>query len=146
MDGGRRGFTFMELVVAMFVFTTAALAIIGALLAAQALAEGSRNLTSAVTDARTVLERIRRDVQASPDVATFADPAASPEYEAADYEAWVGSQQVAGTGFLNLTNEQVDVAYGNPGGDPLDVTVTVTWTERGGRQRTATLQTQMTRR
>lgn len=135
------GFTLVELLMAAAVFAAVIVALLGALVAAAAVAEESRQLTQAVQDARTVLERIRDDVQASTDITTFA--AASP---AATYSTWVSDQQAAGTEFTALTGETVTVTYGAAGSDPLDVTVTVNWEGRGGRARSTTLHTQMTLR
>lgn len=139
--GRVRGFTLVELLVSAAVFAAVIVALLGALVAAAAVAEESRQLTQAVQDARTVLERIRDDVQASTDITTFA--ATSP---ASTYEAWVSDQQAAGTEFTALTGETVTVTYGAAGSDPLPVTVTVNWEERSGRARSTTLHTEVTRR
>lgn len=136
-----RGFTLIEIVATTLILAIVILAVLAAFVAASSLAEGSKNLTQALEDARTVLERIRSDVQTSPDIPAFV--ANFPETL---YEDWVVDQQAIGTEFVNLGEETIDVTYGDLGGDPLGVTVAVTWTERGGRQRTTSLQTQMTRR
>lgn len=137
----RAGFTLVELLISAAVFSAVIVALLGAFVAAAAVAEESRQLTQAVQDARTVLERIRDDVQASTDITTFAS--ASPPVT---YSTWVSDQQAAGTEFTALTGETVTVAYGAAGSDPLDVTVTVDWEGRGGRARSTTLHTQMTLR
>lgn len=133
--------TLVEVVVATALFATVVLVILGAFLACSVLTEQAKNLTQAVADARSVLERIRHDVQASTDIAAF--PVGTP---ASTYEDWVANQQAAGAAFVGLTAEAVTVVYGTAGDDPLDVTVTVNWEERGGRARSTALQTQMTKR
>jgi type II secretory pathway pseudopilin PulG len=141
MRGRHAGFTLVELLVSAALFATVIVALLSALVSAAALTEESKNLTQAVDDARTVLERIRDDVQASADITAFA--AAFP---ASTYEDWAADQQVAGTGFTGLTEEAVTVTYGAAGDDPLEVTVVVAWTGRAGRAQSTTLQTEMTRR
>ncbi|MBI4313225.1 MAG: prepilin-type N-terminal cleavage/methylation domain-containing protein [Candidatus Omnitrophica bacterium] len=136
-----RGFTLVELMIAMLIFVTTAVVVALAFVAAEAMTESSRNLTQAVEDGRSVLERIRDDVQSSADIGAFM--AAFPE---TTYEDWVTDQQENETGFSDLTNEAVDVTYGDPGDDPLSISVAVSWQEHGGRARTTTLETQMTRR
>ena len=135
------GFTLVEVMVAIAIVTTVLVALLCALGAAAALTENARELTQAMEDGRTVLERIRGDVQASADITTFA-----ANYPEATYEDWVAAQQAAETGFASLDSEAVSVEYGAAGDDPLGTAVTVAWQARGGRARSVTLQTQMTRR
>ena len=141
MRDRRAGFTLVELLVSAALFATVIVALLSALVAAAALTEESKNLTQAVDDARTVLERIRDDVQASADITAFA--AAFP---ASTYEDWVVDQQAAGAEFTGLPEEAVTVTYGAAGDDPLDVTVAVAWAGRAGPGPSTTLQTEMTRR
>ena len=49
-------------------------------------------------------------------------------------------------GYNNLTNEQVTVRYASTTADPLDITVTVGWRQRGVRNATTQLRTLMTKR
>lgn len=141
MKHGAGGFTLIEVVLAAAIFAVAVLGVFGAFLGASALTEGSRNLTQAVEDARTVMDRMRSDLQSSTDVATFV-----ANFPTTTYETWFENQQTAEAAFTNLGDEAVDVTYGDATDDPLEVTVEITWQERGGRERSTTLQTQMTRR
>lgn len=136
----RTGFTLIEVVLAAAIFAIAVLGVFAAFLGASSLTEGSRNLTHAVEDARTIMERIRTDLQTSADVATFV-----ADFPDTTYEQWVTDQQAAETAFMSLEDEAVDVAFGDADDDPLAVTVAVSWLERG-RARSTSLQTQMTRR
>ena len=49
-------------------------------------------------------------------------------------------------GFNNLVNEQIIANYSNTIADPLDITVTTTWLERGERNVSFQLRTLMTQR
>ena len=138
---GDRGFTLVEITISMGIFAVAIIGVLLMLVAAQAMEQEAKNMTQAVQDARTILERIRLDVEVNANMTTFADA-----YPASTYEGWVTNQQAAETEFVNLQDEVVDVTFANPGADPLDVTVEVGWTDRGGRQRSTTLQTQMSYR
>ena len=136
-----RGFTLIEVMIAMAVLAVTILGVLMMLMAAEALSEDSKNLTTAVEDARSIMERVRKDVETNADMSTFVT-----NYPDSSYEDWVTDQQAAGTEFVNLDGEAVDVTLGNVGDDPLDVTVTVSWNDRGGRVRSTTLQTQITNR
>ena len=136
-----RGFTLIEVMIAMAVLAVTILGVLMMLMAAEALSEDSKNLTTAVEDARSIMERVRKDVETNADMSTFVT-----NYPDSSYEDWVTDQQAAGTEFVSLNGEAVDVTLGNAGDDPLDVTVTVSWNDHGGRVRSTTLQTQMTNR
>lgn len=135
------GFTLVELMIAVLIFASAVVIMLLAFVSAEALTESSRNLTQAVEDAQTVMERIRDDLQSSADPEAFV--AAFPE---STYEDWVIDQQNGDTQFNDLTNEAVEVTYGDAGEDPLPISVEISWEERGGRQRSTVIETQMTRR
>ena len=136
-----RGFTLVEVMISMAVLAVTILGVLMMLMAAEALSEDSKNLTQAVEDARSIMERIRKDVETNADMATFVT-----NYPESLYEDWVTDQQAAATEFVNLDGEAVDVTLGDAGDDPLDVTVTVSWNARGGRARSTMLQTQITNR
>lgn len=50
------------------------------------------------------------------------------------------------SGFTNLTNETITVSYANAVADPLNVTVTVSWSENGRRTVNTALRTIITQR
>ena len=50
------------------------------------------------------------------------------------------------SGFTSLTNEAVSVSYANSGANPLDATVTISWSENGVRTVSANLRTFITQR
>ena len=126
---------------AVLIFSTTAVVVALAFVSAEVLTESARNLTQAVEDGRSVIEKIRDDLQASGDLSTFITT-----YPESTYEDWVTDQQTSETGFDSLTDEAVDVTYGDSADDPLPITVVVSWQEHGGRARSTTIETEMTRR
>lgn len=126
---GARGFTLIEVVVTMLVFAVASVALAGFYVGAARLGESSRNLSRALNDVRAVAEAIR-DASAS-GLATVT---------ATNWTNWA-----AQNGLTGLPNEAVTVTYVNPGADPLQATVQVSWQE-AGRARSASVDTLVTRR
>ena len=129
----RSGFTLVEILVSMLVFTVAVLAIIGVYVSIAQLNEGSRTLMTAANDARAVLEAIREDS----DIGGLTQVKAK----------WPNAVVIQRTA---LPGETATVCYGNCasptlGADPLPVTVRVDWPERG-RTRSVTVDTLVTQR
>jgi hypothetical protein len=85
----------------------------------------------AVQDAHWVIEQMRNTAQTG----TF------PANVTAAYP-----NNGAVAGFSNLTNEAVTVSYVSSTANPLDTTVTVSWSLRGVRTTTETLRTMITKR
>ena len=150
MRNRRGGFTLVEVMISMGIFAGTMGAFAGYYAATAQLKEAGRNLTQAMTDARTVLEGIRSATQTSAGVWQTGVTTAFPE----------GASIAPPTGLLGLgapwtlTSEVVTVSYADPATgvsvllpppDPLPVTVTVTWSDRG-RPRSVLLRTLMTRR
>lgn len=130
---GRLGFTFMEILMSMLVFTISILALIGLYVTVAQLNESSRNLMQAVNDARAVLEAVREDSNSGLNTVM-----------AKNWTSWSATN-----GLTSLRSEAVAVRW--PGwpaistSDPLPVTCTVSWEERT-RNRSITVDTLVTRR
>ena len=124
----KSGLTLLELAFALAILAPILLAVIGVNLYALRAGESSRQITTAMQDAHTIIEQIRdTSEQGLNQVLTeFPD-----------------TQAVSG--FSNLTNEQATVNYNDVNADPLVTTVTVQWTDRG-RSINRALTTQITQR
>ena len=118
-----RGFTLVELLVAMGILAFTISALLLAFVNCQLLNESNNNLVMATNDAQYVLEEIRSTGYAN--VHTFMD-SFDPLY------------------FNNLRNERMTFPGHNVGTDIADITVRVDWTERG-RNRNVSLSTQFSR-
>ncbi len=128
MQTGKRGFTLVELLLALMVTVPALLTLMGLIAYNTRVAETSRGIMAAMQDAHTVIERMRDVSEQGLDQVTTTYP---------DGEAVAG--------FASLPNEQIIVDYTDTGVDPLAVTVTVTWRDRN-RLMTRALTTQITQR
>ncbi len=124
-----KGFTLMEIVMAMMVFAVAVVSLAGVFLGIFSLGESGRNLTQALNDARAVMEGIRETSASGLSTVTSTN-----------WTTWAQAQ-----GLTSLRNEAITVTYTNPSTDPLPVTVQVSWQERG-QNRSATVDTLVTRR
>ena len=124
-----RGFSLMEVLFAMVIFV----ALVGGMgrffLGTGNLNEGSRNLTRAMEDARTVCEAIRNTSMGGLAAVT-----------AVNWAAWATQN-----GLTTLPNQQVTVTFTNPAANPLPVRVVVSWQDRR-HPRTATVETLVTQR
>lgn len=130
-----KGFSLIEVMFAMMIFAIASVFLMGFYVGTAGLNEQSRNLTQAMNDAKILMEEIRDTAQTGGLTGAGGVTGAFP----------AGQNLGPANGLTSLRNEQVAVTYTNPAADPLPVTVQVTWDERG-RQRTATLDTLVTRR
>ncbi len=127
----QKGFTFVELMIALFIVALVITGYIGANVVIQRNSEEAFERTAATQDAHRVIERMRNTAQTG----TFPGnvTAAFPQGDAV-------------AGFANLTGEQVTVAYVSTTADPLDATVTVAWTSGTQRAMTTALRTLITQR
>ena len=94
------------------------------------LNDENRNLAAATSHAEYVLEDIRQKV--------FSTVQAGISNGSWDWN----TSQISSQGLTALSNEAVDTQAS--GSNPLQVTVTVTWTDRSQRPRSASLQTSIT--
>ncbi len=126
-----KGFTFVELMITMVVVVLVLLGFMGANMRIQQASEAAYQRTVALQDANRVIELMRNAAAAGqfPGNVTAVYPNGG-----------------AAAGFANLPGERVVVAYANPGADPLDVTVTVSWAENGIRNVNTALRTYLTQR
>ena len=124
-----QGFTLVEVMMAMLVFVTAVVVLLGVYIGVASLRETSRNTGQAMADARAVLEAMRDKSATS--LATVTGT---------DWTDWADTN-----GLTSLNSEVVTVTYENALADPLDVTVQIDWQERQ-RDRTATINTLVTKR
>jgi type II secretory pathway pseudopilin PulG len=129
MRQNQNGFTFIEILVAIAIVIPVLMGMIGVNLYTFRAGETSRSVMTAMQDGHTVIESIRN--------------VANNQGLAAVTANFPSGQAVAG--FANLTSQQVIVTYPNAAQDPLQITVTVTWDDRG-RAMSRSLVTQVTRR
>lgn len=122
------GFTLIEVLVALLIVLPALFGVIGVTIYMMQAGDTSRGVVTALQDANAVIERIRSTSESGLTEVVQLFPAGQP----------VG-------GFANLDNELIRVSYPNPTQDPLQITVTVTWTNRG-RLMQRSLFTQITQR
>ena len=131
MCKNEKGFTFIELAIAMFVVALVILGFMGANTGIQKASEAAYQRTVALQDANRVIELIR-------------NVAVGGQFPANVTAVYPNRSQVAG--FTNLPGERVIVNYVNPAADPLDVTVTISWVENGIRNVNTALRTYVTQR
>ena len=125
------GFTLIELMITMVVVVLVIVGFMGANFAIQRSSEAAYSRTVALQDANRVIEAMR-NLAAS---GTFPTNV-------------TGTYSDGGTvsGFSNLTSETVTVSYANSSANPLDATVTVSWSENGVRTVSTSLRTYITQR
>ncbi len=124
-----RGFTLVEVMVSMLIFATSMTAASVLYTTIERMGDSGRHLTQAVNDGRIVMEAIRNRVQSNglggANGVTGFYPAGVNLMAPGGRFAELGPPRLE-----MLPGETITVAYGV--GDPLSVTVTVTWVE-GGR-------------
>ena len=129
IPGVSKGFTLIEVLIAMLLFVTTFVVLLGIYVAIAGLRESSRNMTQAMADVRSVVEQMRNLSVGGLNNITGTD--------------W--TQWALDNNLTTLDNEALTVGYTNPAADPLDITVRIDWQERG-RDRFATVSTLMTQR
>lgn len=126
LRGSRRGFSLIELMIAITVLTVAVLATFITQLSSHNLLRTSRETNMAVADAHAAMEAL-----------LLVSPMSSLPVAGSTYAA---GQPIAAFNGLHLSNERVVVTYPNyvAGGvvpDPLEIVVEVRWSDFAGRSR-----------
>lgn len=122
------GFTLAELLIATLILSFALTQILILFMNCMNSNEASRNLSTAVTHAEYVLEDIRNT--------NFSSIATNISNGTFNY---ANAAAVTAAGLQALKSETITAQYS--GSNPLNVTVTVSWQDHGGRTRTKSLQT-----
>ena len=128
---GRKGFTLIELMIALLVLTLMIAAYVGANCAAQRTGEEMHQRTVAIQDANRVIEQMR-------------DASKTGTFPGNVTAVYPQNGQVAG--ISNLLNEVLTVTYVNATANPLVATITVTWTSYTGRAFSEAVETYITQR
>ena len=131
LKGSEKGLTLIEMMITILVMAGVLISILTANSAISQTSEGVYQRLFAVQDANQVIERMRNT----------AVTGAFPGNVTAVYP---NNGTVAG--FSTLTNETVTVVYANAASNPLDVTVTVSYSENGRRTTNTALRSLITQR
>ena len=126
-----KGFTLVELMVSLGVLVVGLLGILLANTYTEKASQGAYERMVTLQDAHRAIE-LMRSASATGDFPTNVTSAFPNEARV--------------TGFNNLSGEQVIVTYPDSKADPLDLTVTTSWKERGVRNFSIRLRTLMTKR
>ncbi|MBI2094347.1 MAG: type II secretion system protein [Candidatus Omnitrophica bacterium] len=123
-------FTLVELLLSAFIVVVALVSILGATSWQIATDEQSRNLSWSEHDAMRIMEQLRLQNKGG----SCGLPVASAPSGFASWDAWLASTSATGGGGKSIqpdpaNNEQAVVSF--TGTDPLRVTVTVCWRQRG---------------
>lgn len=105
--------TLVEILVAVFILTVGIVGSLLFLVNAMTATETARDLTTATTHAESVLEEMKSRLSLD-------------DIQLTDWKAWAKAE-----GFDSLPNEQLDVQFEPPGGNPLKIDVTIRWARVG---------------
>ena len=126
-----RGFTFVELLLVIFVLAAAGTGILGSFLSTHFLTQYARDTMIAMDDLKDMMERI----QATPFTNLTADfPSGDPDGPAGN-----AYQVIVGGGYA-LSDQRITVTYPSQTASRREILVTLTWKSRG-RDRSAALST-----
>lgn len=123
----RKGFTLLELLLASVILAVALSVLLLEFLGCAVLSEAARNLTRAITHAQYVMEDIKNT--------TFINIKSKIDNGDWDWD----STDISNEGLTPLRNEIIDTNVS--GTDLLDVTVNVSWQNKGGRAQSTFLET-----
>ena len=129
--GSEKGFSLIEVLFASAIILLLVAGFLGSATTLQFANEAAYQRSIALEDASRVIEQIR-------------STAASGTFPANVTAVYSNGGTVSG--YSTLTNESVVVSYANAAANPLDVTVTVSYSENGTRSMTAALRTYITQR
>jgi len=123
----RSGGTFIELVLAIFVFVLAGTGIVGSFLSAHQLSDHAQNTAIAIEDLRDMMERIH------------ATPFANllTQFPAGVPDGGAGTPYTTIVGGYSLGSEQITVTYPTQTPDAVEVVVTVNWIQAGWSRSTS---------
>lgn len=127
----QKGFTLIELMIAMVVAVLALVGYVGATTHIQQTSESAFERSVAIQDANRVIEQIR-------------NAASTGNFPGNVLGSFPNNGAVAG--FNSLTAQQVTVSYADTTADPLDTFVVVAWNENGRRPASVTLRSLVTQR
>jgi prepilin-type N-terminal cleavage/methylation domain-containing protein len=126
-----KGMTLVEVLIAAMVLSMAAGAILSSMNAVLEIIDAARDRTQATSDLRTMLERVK----ATPfDNLIARFPNGTVDNSGNDtYSGIVGSYV--------LTNQHIVVTYPDPNAEPLEVSVVLSWQDKRGRSKNASMHT-----
>lgn len=127
----REGFTLVELVVAMAVFTMVLGATAQALVSYYAALDFQNQRNTAVRNCTAILSQMREVRDDNPN-----------DFPGAITDEWPDAGAIDGAG--TLPQETIDVSYVNPNANPLEVTVRSQWVDLRGRPMTLSVTTMLT--
>ena len=127
MSTWKKGFTLSELLMATAILAFALCGILLSFITCSFLNESNRNLTRATTHAQHLMEDIKNT--------TFSNVKMQIDAGAWDWD----SAAITAQGLTALSNESIDTSA--TGTDLLDIVATVNWQDRGGRNRTISIET-----
>ncbi len=130
-QGREQGFTLLELTLAVAIFAIVLGSTAQVLVSHYATLDLQQQRSTAVQLCRGVLSDMRAARDANPD-----------DFPGAIVEMWPNDVQIDGTGLLR--DEQVSVVYADQTANPLDVRVTVSWSDLRGRPVQSSLATMLT--
>jgi Tfp pilus assembly protein PilV len=130
-----RGATLVEVLVATIIFSLALTALLGSMVAINDLLDLNRERSQATLDLKSMLERVRATpfsniITRFPN-GTVDGPGLWP------YSSIVGN--------YTLRAQHITVTFANPNTDPLEIKTTLTWLDKQGRNRNASMATFRTR-
>lgn len=127
----KEGFTLVELVVAMSIFTVVLGATAQALVSYYAALDLQNQRNTAIRNCTTVISQMRELRDDNPN-----------DFPDAITAEWPDSAVIDGAGTLH--QEQIDVDYVNPNANPLEVTVRSRWVDLQGRPMSLSVTTMLT--
>ncbi len=126
-----KGFTLVEVMITAFVVVTILVGFLGSATAIQSANQAAYERNIALQDANQVIEQLR-------------NTAATGTFPSNVTTAYPNGGTVAG--YTSLTNEAVRVTYASTTANPLDVRVTVSYSENGNRTMSVSLRSYITQR
>lgn len=139
----KRGFTLVELTVAVAIFTVVLGAAAQGLVSYYVIVDLQHQRDVAIQDAKAMLSQMR-------DVRNTAPDAAFPQVIT---DVWPDGTLLSGEGLAaalnrepvdNLRNQQISITYTDVGANPLEVMVRCTWQDRRGRTASTQISTRLT--